>query len=121
MLRPCPCCGTPAPRATCPHCGGVETGPLAAKSLGSAVMLLGLTACFGATDVTTDTSDTTGSNDTVVSAEYGVPDTGYLVDEDGDGITSTDDCDDTDASIYPGAPETPGDGVDSNCDGNDDT
>jgi hypothetical protein len=84
-------------------------------------MLLGLTACFGATDVTTDTSDTTGSNDTAVTAEYGVPDTGYLEDLDGDGFTRDEDCDDTDATVYPGAPETPGDGVDSNCDGNDDT
>ncbi len=28
-----------------------------------------------------------------------------------------DDCDDTSASVYPGAGETPGDGVDGNCDG----
>ena len=30
------------------------------------------------------------------------------------------DCDDTDASVYPGAPETPGDGIDHNCNGLDD-
>jgi len=46
-----------------------------------------------------------------------------LRDEDGDGYTSVDaagcgptDCDDTDPTIYPGAPETTP-GVDSNCDG----
>ncbi|MBM4390337.1 MAG: VCBS repeat-containing protein [Deltaproteobacteria bacterium] len=31
-----------------------------------------------------------------------------------------DDCDDTSASVYPGAGETPGDGIDSNCDSVDD-
>jgi MYXO-CTERM domain-containing protein len=32
-----------------------------------------------------------------------------------------DDCDDTDPNVYPGAPETPGDGVDQDCDGTDGT
>ena len=37
---------------------------------------------------------------------------------DGDGlVTSGDDCDDTDITVYPGASETDGDGIDSNCDG----
>ncbi|MFH1466576.1 MAG: putative metal-binding motif-containing protein [Pseudomonadota bacterium] len=36
-------------------------------------------------------------------------------------VTDDTDCDDTDASVYPGslAPEIPDDGIDSNCDGND--
>lgn len=41
------------------------------------------------------------------------------VDADGDGFTTDDDCDDDDASAYPGAPE-PCDGVDNDCDSIDD-
>jgi hypothetical protein len=41
-------------------------------------------------------------------------------DDDGDGITENEgDCDDTDDSIYPGADEICGDGIDQDCDGND--
>lgn len=52
-----------------------------------------------------------------VVAMYGVP----LEDFDEDGYFDFEDCDDEDENIYPGAEETPGDGVDSNCDGEDDT
>ena len=63
-----------------------------------------------------------GVPDTGVQPEYGVPDTGMFTDYDGDGYSEADgDCDDDNASIHPGAEETPGDGIDSNCDGNDDT
>jgi hypothetical protein len=49
---------------------------------------------------------------------YGVPET----DNDKDGYTfPSSDCDDNNANIHPGAPETPGDNIDSNCDGKDDT
>ena len=62
-------------------------------------------------------------------------DTGFYIptifslgtDADGDGFYTQDwefngrDCDDTDLAIAPGQAETPGDGVDSNCDGLDDT
>ena len=40
-------------------------------------------------------------------------------DEDGDGILAPSDCDDTDASIFPGADDYCGDGVDQDCDGAD--
>ena len=42
----------------------------------------------------------------------------YDVDEDGDGWTDLEgDCNDSNAAIYPGAPEIAGDGVDQDCDG----
>jgi hypothetical protein len=42
------------------------------------------------------------------------------VDRDGDGISITDgDCDETDPAVYPGAPDTPYDGVITDCDASD--
>ena len=56
-----------------------------------------------------------------MAQDYGVAETGYE-DLDGDGYSSAEgDCDDEDENIHPDAEETPGDGVDSNCDGEDDT
>ncbi|MEZ4240425.1 MAG: FG-GAP-like repeat-containing protein [Myxococcota bacterium] len=40
-------------------------------------------------------------------------------DRDGDGFGAPGDCDDRDPSVHPGAADTPGDGVDSDCDGYD--
>ncbi|MFK7926828.1 MAG: putative metal-binding motif-containing protein [Myxococcota bacterium] len=42
------------------------------------------------------------------------------VDADGDGYTDNVDCDDDNADIHPDATEVAGDGIDSNCDGEDD-
>jgi Putative metal-binding motif/Right handed beta helix region len=46
---------------------------------------------------------------------------GGAKDNDGDGFKSDVDCDDKNAKIHPGAAETAKDGVDSNCDGKDDS
>ena len=51
--------------------------------------------------------------------DYGIAETS-VYDNDGDGYGAEDgDCDDEDASVYPGATEVEGDGVDSDCDGED--
>lgn len=102
--------------------------------------ILLFTACLGEPkpeDVPSDTdADTasTGDSDHTVPEETGSPsedsdpgdsasppdseeppvDTG---DADGDGYTSTEDCDDADASVYPGAPEVCDDAVFNDCTG----
>lgn len=42
-----------------------------------------------------------------------------LLDNDADGHIANDDCDDNNASVYPGATEINNDGIDANCDGTD--
>ncbi|MCK6517480.1 putative metal-binding motif-containing protein [Myxococcota bacterium] len=60
-----------------------------------------LSACFG---------DKDPSGDSAVDSEP------VVIDEDGDGVRAEDDCDDNDASVYPGAAE-PCDERDNDCDG----
>ena len=57
------------------------------------------------------------TNNRATSAAWNLPD----LDVDSDGYASLDcgglDCDDTDDTVHPGAPESPADGRDTNCDG----
>ena len=89
----------------CPHCERSIAGR--GPRLPAKAMLLGLTATLGVASacVVGDMVDPTG----------------MTTDADGDGFDDTEDCDDENADIFPGATETPGDEVDSNCDGADDT
>lgn len=86
-------------------------------------------AVDGATDAGTDSSSgDTGTGDTGTldsgTADTGAGDTGVAdtgptcVDLDMDGVTDcAGDCDDTDPTVYPGAPEICGDGVANDCGG----
>ena len=100
----------------CPHCKHHVKAPR--TSLGMALLLgISLVGC-GTKDG--DTADTSGSSDTADTLPgdtadqplYGVPDSGFapeygveIVDNDGDGWDAEIDCDDGDATVFPGSAE----------------
>jgi hypothetical protein len=101
-LRPCATCANLVldDALGCPFCR-VERPSLGVAAVAT-LLGLSLSGCFQA------------------DAMYGVVIT--YDDEDGDGYTApNEDCDDSDASINPGAIDTVDDGIDSNCDGDDNT
>lgn len=95
-MNVCNKCGELSRGTTCSHCGGRLWRVVVPTTL-AAIGIVAMTGCVKSVAV------------------YGAP----AIDEDGDGYYDGEDCDDQDADIYPGAPETPGDGVDSDCDGED--
>jgi hypothetical protein len=112
-MKACSSCGCHhrESETTCPHCGTrVVLGRPTAAAL-----LLGLALVAPGCGV--------GNKD--VQALYGAPCTDSCaagIDNDGDGYSvAVGDCDDDDPDINPGATETAGDDVDSNCDGDNDT
>ena len=93
---------------------GLGTEEKTTSSAGSSGDYLGL-AVAGLGD-----ADGDGYGDVLASSYGGTTATvwdGSCKDADGDGSCSDLDCDDTDATVYPGATETPGDGIDGDCDG----
>ena len=105
----CETCGTPrtASSTCCPTCCAQKR-----QARASTLALLGLAAVVSGCGDKEIYEPAYG-----IAADY----TGYT-DFDGDGYSPFEgDCDDADPDVHPGATETVGDGVDSNCDGNDDT
>lgn len=113
-LASCPACGglSPRARATCVHCDARLGGRAgrAGRLAGGLARALGRTALAGGALVT-------------LMACYGMSarhmSTAHCIDNDVDGVCADRDCDDRDASVYPGAEDPDGDGVDQDCDGAD--
>ncbi len=111
-LVACPACTELVVEGSCvcPHCAFKH--PCHARRLSRAAALLGLGMISA------------GCDGPAVQSDYSAAwtETAVETDEDNDGWSEEDgDCDDDNADIHPEAEETPGDGVDSNCDDEDDT
>ncbi len=130
MLPICTACGryvrtftSRASDANCPFCGAhLQTAEPGLRLPSAASIALGLSlatldACF----VPVAKYGVAPMDDTFVDS--GQDTSG--VDNDGDHYYAASDggtdCNDADPAIHPGATETPNDGVDSNCDGGDNT
>jgi hypothetical protein len=101
MIR-CPHCGRHhlAEETSCPFCHrGGALGRAARRAVAVASTMV-LMACYGPGTYIPDSDNDTG-----------------VADEDGDGYTVIEDCDDTDPAINPGVTEVCTDGVDNDCDG----
>ncbi len=104
-LVACPACAALVfnGACACEHCGWKH--PCASKSPSRMLLVMGLGLTLA------------GCPDTHVQSDY----SGGVTDEDEDGYGAGRDCDDEDPNIHPDAEEIPDDGVDSNCDGEDNT
>jgi hypothetical protein len=105
-LDECGACGglVPAAARACVHCGAARARSwmrVLARAAAGGAALFTLMACYGAPPGTWRNHPT--------------PPAGS--DADGDGVTAPADCNDHDASIFPGAADPDGDGIDQNCDG----
>ena len=132
-LSSCPACNgfVPPTFDTCPHCSAAVQSAPPSKSQASkrgptgrllrnaltlvsgGAMSMTLMACYGQPPCDGDAGDclVNDAGDTCADED---------VDADEDGFSSACgdvDCDDKDSTVYPGASDALGDGIDQNCDG----
>ncbi len=120
MLPVCSSCGQYVRSAdvSCPFCDArlAHAAPgmrlPSASSVALGLSLVALNACF----VGVAKYGVAPMDDTVDMGGGDADEDGYVSEDQGG-----DDCNDDDPAVHPDADETPGDAVDSNCDGEDDT
>ena len=66
---------------------------------------------MASTDAAMDSAD--------IADDTAGPEDNPVVDQDGDGVPVEEDCDDSDAAVFPGAVDIPNDGIDQDCDNQD--
>jgi hypothetical protein len=106
-LDDCPICGGLRPAAhACPHCEAPAERPRAprlartiAALVGAGAATITLMACYGA------------------PPGYYRPQAEPCTDADHDTVCAPTDCNDQDPTVFPGAADADGDGIDQNCDG----
>jgi hypothetical protein len=98
--------------------GLIDANPLFVDSAGGDYRLSADSPCIDTAGPTTLAADTAGIP-RPLGQGYDMGAHEYVPDEDGDGYTVLQECNDHDPTVYPGAPEVRFDGIDQDCNGYD--